>query len=73
MDWERAKDTMTEEKMNEIMGPWEHLARSREWKLLQLCVPFDWQPAIKPRAEAQDIWELTHTEWYHRLTFAECT
>jgi len=49
--WERAKDSMSKEKMNEVMGPWECLARDREWKLLQFCVPLDWQPAMKPRAE----------------------
>ncbi|KAJ5767740.1 hypothetical protein N7533_000323 [Penicillium manginii] len=73
LNWKRAKDAMTEEKLNEIMGPWDRLATGREWKFLQLCVPFDWQLAIKPRAEAQSIWELKHTEWYHRLTFTECT
>lgn len=70
--WERAKELIDDEKFNDLLSPWERLARGRYWKRLQFSVPFDWEPVLRPRQEVQSIWKLEVTAWYEQLTFLEC-
>lgn len=70
--WERVKQTMSDSKINEIVAPWEKLARNRDWKRLEFCVPSDWHPVLTTRAETQSIWVLTVTGWYERTTWGGC-
>jgi hypothetical protein len=70
--WEKVKQNMSNSKINEIVAPWERLARNRDWKRLEFCVPFDWYPVLTERAATQSIWELTETYWYDKMTWLEC-
>lgn len=70
--WEKVKQNMNNSKINEIVAPWERLARNRDWKRLEFCVPFDWYPVLTERAATQSIWELTETYWYDKMTWLEC-
>ncbi|KAJ5153376.1 uncharacterized protein N7482_009854 [Penicillium canariense] len=62
--WEKMKQTMSDSKLNKIVAPWETLARNRDWKRLEFCVPLDWRSVFTKRAETQSIWELTVTDWF---------
>lgn len=70
--WERVKHTMSDSKITEVVAPWEGLAKSRDWKILEFCVPSDWRPVLADRAETQSIWELTVTCWYERTIWGGC-
>lgn len=64
--WEKVRGAMNDDKIAEILAPWERLAQSRDWTSLMLCVPSDWIPCLTGRVEKQSRWELTMTDWYER-------
>ncbi|CAI7609454.1 unnamed protein product [Penicillium glandicola] len=69
--WEKVKETFNDGKLDEIIAPLERLAQSRHWTSLKLCVPADWLPCLKGRAEKQSRWELATTDWYERTPVVE--
>ncbi|KAJ5502050.1 hypothetical protein N7463_004924 [Penicillium fimorum] len=69
--WEKMRGTMNDDKIDEILAPWERLAQSRDWTSLKLCVPSDWFPCLTGRAGKQTRWELTMTDWYERTPVVE--
>lgn len=70
--WEIVKQTASRSTIDEIVAPWERLAISRDWTRLEFCVPSDWRPVLTERAESQNRWELTVTDWYDRLIWGGC-
>lgn len=74
--WEKVKQatTTSHKQIDEIVASWERLAISRDWTRLEFCVPFDWHwhSALTEKAESQNRWELTVTDWYDRISLPEC-
>lgn len=62
--WEGVKDIMSPSKMSEMIEPLEKLAKSRDWKRLEFCIPLDWYGVLSDKAEGQGQLDIRITNWH---------